>query len=109
MVRAGGFTVPGSVVKITMQDFMTYINETIWPGPAFNVTVRSHRSSTIRGHLTLPLEWGSSHMSVQWLKATELVHIRMSLKRSSHTSNEEASLVQDARVSFFNPVKSYQN
>ena len=40
MVKAGGFTVPGSVVKITMQDFMTYINETIWPGPAFNVTVR---------------------------------------------------------------------
>lgn len=33
------FRVPGSVVRITLQDFMTYRHETIWPGPAFNVTV----------------------------------------------------------------------
>ena len=33
------FRVAGSVVRITLQDFMTYRHETIWPGPAFNVTV----------------------------------------------------------------------
>eukprot|EP00090_Calanus_glacialis_P046443 TRINITY_DN9124_c0_g1_i1.p1 TRINITY_DN9124_c0_g1~~TRINITY_DN9124_c0_g1_i1.p1 ORF type:complete len:1049 (-),score=416.15 TRINITY_DN9124_c0_g1_i1:332-3478(-) len=33
------FTVSGSIVKITMQNFMTYKHETFWPGPNFNVTV----------------------------------------------------------------------
>jgi len=33
------FSVDGSIVRITMQNFMTYKHETIWPGPHFNVTV----------------------------------------------------------------------
>ena len=33
------FTVDGSVVRITMRNFMTYKNETFWPGPNFNVAV----------------------------------------------------------------------
>jgi len=33
------FSVSGSIVKITMQNFMTYKHETFWPGPNFNVTV----------------------------------------------------------------------
>jgi len=33
------FSVDGSIMRITMQNFMTYKHETFWPGPNFNVTV----------------------------------------------------------------------
>ena len=38
------FTVKGSVVRISLRNFMTYVNETFWPGPNFNVVVGANGS-----------------------------------------------------------------
>ena len=39
-----GFTVKGSVVRVSLRNFMTYVNETFWPGPNFNVVVGANGS-----------------------------------------------------------------
>lgn len=38
------FTARGSVVRVTVRNFMTYVNETFWPGPNFNVVVGANGS-----------------------------------------------------------------
>ena len=38
------FSARGSVVKVTLRNFMTYVNETFWPGPNFNVVVGANGS-----------------------------------------------------------------
>ena len=37
MVVKQHFTVSGSIVRITMQNFMTYKHETFWPGKILNL------------------------------------------------------------------------
>ena len=52
MVDRQGFTVEGSVRRIRLQNFMTYVDETFWPGPGFNVIVGpngSGKSSIVTG------------------------------------------------------------
>ena len=34
----------GSVIKIRLQNFMTYLDETLWPGPSFNCCVGANGS-----------------------------------------------------------------
>ena len=38
------FSAKGAVVKVTLRNFMTYVNETFWPGPNFNVVVGANGS-----------------------------------------------------------------
>ena len=38
------FLARGSVVRVTLRNFMTYVNETFWPGPNFNVVVGANGS-----------------------------------------------------------------
>ena len=39
MVLRQAFSVRGSVKKVRLVNFMTYVDETFWPGPGFNVMV----------------------------------------------------------------------
>ena len=66
------FTVDGSIVRIMMENFMTYKHETFWPGPNFNVTVGPNGSgkSSIVTALSIALGGDLSSLNRQTDLAT---------------------------------------
>lgn len=86
---------PGSIVRVTLKDFVTYNNATFYPGPSLNMVIGPNGTgkSTLVCAICLGLGWGTANLGrskevVEFIKhGTSKAIIEIELKgRPGHTN-----------------------